>query len=278
MQRSKRRGNHPRQGAFGFTLIELLVVIAIIAILAAILFPVFAQAREKARQTSCMSNTKNLVTGWLMYAQDADETTIPYSTTGGSYSGQAFAWNKVIQPYVKNKQILLCPSNSDKVTGFTYNFTMAQNGKSLAAIQLLTQTPVFADCVSTITDANAKLRSVNQTHAFLIPGGTAGYRHDGRILADPDKDPQTRNGGWTPDRGGRINGGIHSDGANYAFGDGHAKWLHSIKATTDDVSGTDRNSVYDREHAPPKKGLDFDGDGRVGDDPNASPPTTGQYN
>ena len=91
----------------GFTLIELLVVIAIIAILAAILFPVFAQAREKARQTSCLSNSKQYATAILMYAQDYDEA-IPmsvYPTPTGIVT-----FYLAIDPYVKNKQVAVCPS------------------------------------------------------------------------------------------------------------------------------------------------------------------------
>jgi prepilin-type N-terminal cleavage/methylation domain-containing protein len=75
----------------GFTLIELLVVIAIIAILAAILFPVFAQAREKARQASCASNHKQIILGWLQYAQDYDETAVPYSSNTASGDNALFA-------------------------------------------------------------------------------------------------------------------------------------------------------------------------------------------
>lgn len=90
-----------------FTLIELLVVIAIIAILAAILFPVFARAREKARQSSCLSNVKQLATGTLMYVQDYDERfPILYCTQ----SAPRFSWFSEIYPYVRNKQIYRCPS------------------------------------------------------------------------------------------------------------------------------------------------------------------------
>lgn len=108
----------------GFTLIELLVVIAIIAILAAILFPVFARARAKAQQSSCLSNVKQLQLGLLMYAQDADNTNCPVatwqSTTGGIY------------PYLKNTQILVCPSNS--AVGFSYGMNNNLDKKADALI------------------------------------------------------------------------------------------------------------------------------------------------
>src|ERR1700712_669821 len=101
----------------GFTLIELLVVIAIIAILAAILFPVFAQTREKARQTSCLSNTKQLALALLQYSQDYDELIVPYAVTvtpamskseGGTSPSER--WNALIQPYCKSLAIFTCPS------------------------------------------------------------------------------------------------------------------------------------------------------------------------
>jgi len=96
----------------GFTLIELLVVIAIIAILAAILFPVFARAREKARQTSCLNNIKQLSLGMLMYIQDYDET---FATSGNW--GVDPIWPHQIYPYVKNWQVYKCPSNPLWATG-----------------------------------------------------------------------------------------------------------------------------------------------------------------
>jgi prepilin-type N-terminal cleavage/methylation domain len=95
-----------------FTLIELLVVIAIIAILAAILFPVFAQAREKARQTSCMSNLKQLGTAFMMYAQDNDEMICP-PFNGTANTPDAFTWDRLTQPYIKNWPVIQCPSDSE---------------------------------------------------------------------------------------------------------------------------------------------------------------------
>jgi len=117
-----------RKGRSAFTLIELLVVIAIIAILAAILFPVFAQAREKARQTSCASNMKNLAMGIQMYMQDYDAVVMPYRTLDpfiwggrwwGTPSSANFAtgthWPVLIQPYIKNWDVFHCPTSPSNV-------------------------------------------------------------------------------------------------------------------------------------------------------------------
>ncbi|MCL5283247.1 MAG: prepilin-type N-terminal cleavage/methylation domain-containing protein [Armatimonadetes bacterium] len=93
-----------------FTLIELLVVIAIIAILAAILFPVFAQAREKARQISCLSNVKELGTSIMMYIQDYDEL-FPLAITWGNWGD----WSDRIQPYMKSWDIMYCPSGGPRM-------------------------------------------------------------------------------------------------------------------------------------------------------------------
>jgi len=98
----------------GFTLIELLVVIAIIAILAAILFPVFARAREKARQSSCLSNLKQLGLAFLQYAQDYDETMV----SGSGYQGNSINWQYKVAPYIKNIQIYSCPSRGE--SSFSY--------------------------------------------------------------------------------------------------------------------------------------------------------------
>src|SRR6059058_5661635 len=103
----------------GFTLIELLVVIAIIAILAAILFPVFAQARDKARSAACLSNLKQMGTAWMMYTQDYDEL-FPKANPGNpnnegpcidmKYRGNWSGWvGNLLQPYTKNSQIFQCP-------------------------------------------------------------------------------------------------------------------------------------------------------------------------
>src|SRR3954466_9689001 len=101
------RRRHPG----GFTLIELLVVIAIIAILAAILFPVFAQAREAARKATCISNTRQIGLALMPYCQDYDETLVPNNDQVTGYTGQLHNWTWFLQPYIKNDKVFLCPSS-----------------------------------------------------------------------------------------------------------------------------------------------------------------------
>jgi prepilin-type N-terminal cleavage/methylation domain-containing protein/prepilin-type processing-associated H-X9-DG protein len=148
---------HPRRPRFllnrGFTLIELLVVIAIIALLAAILFPVFARARENARKTSCMNNLKQLGIGVLQYAQDADDV---YPTTGAAYADGAL-W--VVQPYLKSTQVLQCPSvnvagipspSSAGYSDYFYNreFGVTQTPLSMATLLKPTLTILDGDSLS----------------------------------------------------------------------------------------------------------------------------------
>src|SRR5436309_2285257 len=112
-----------RRQRTGFTLIELLVVIAIIAILAAILFPVFAQAREKARQTGCLSNLKQIGTSLMMYTQDYDEA-YPCNWYGSLWpttpDGKAYKWMDAVFPYVKNEQVFTCPSDGSARGKYIY--------------------------------------------------------------------------------------------------------------------------------------------------------------
>ena len=119
---------------FGFTLIELLVVIAIIAILAAILFPVFARARENARRASCQSNLKQIGLGLLQYSQDYDEMLVRawFGGNGPSNATTVYKWMDAITPYVKSEQIFNCPSHSFKAPGGDYKLRNGTNYGSYA--------------------------------------------------------------------------------------------------------------------------------------------------
>jgi prepilin-type N-terminal cleavage/methylation domain-containing protein len=148
---------YPRRG---FTLIELLVVIAIISILAAILLPVFAQAREAARKASCTSNAKQLVTAINMYAQDYEET-LPFAGFDGAGTHLS-SWMLQVSPYVKNGQIFKCPSDpnpnnvwdgtlADVGVSYGYNFLFL-NSVSLAAVNKPSETIVLMDSAGGNTD------------------------------------------------------------------------------------------------------------------------------
>jgi prepilin-type N-terminal cleavage/methylation domain-containing protein/prepilin-type processing-associated H-X9-DG protein len=225
----------------GFTLIELLVVIAIIAILAAILFPVFAKAREKARTASCASNEKQIGVAWLQYAQDYDEICLPMRTGGAGSQGMRLF--DIMQPYIKNFQVFVCPSDSRKYLGYTYNFQLgASGGKALAEIRAPAQSPAFADAVGCGSNYSALM--------FLAGSGTAGWYHLGRRLNGTN---------WEDGREGLVHAWRHQDGANYLFCDGHVKWMH-----WEEDARTNGTGNPDDLKAPPKTGMDYFLDGTVG--------------
>ncbi len=197
----------------GFTLIELLVVIAIIAILAAILFPVFARAREKARQASCLSNLQQLSLGILMYAQDYDET-YPhpgYAIPGmpqGSQGTNVCWWRFLLQPYVKNWQVFLCPS------------AVAQDASS--------STQQYLDHYGYNSRiANRQFSLVNQP-ASIIALGDAGHwmgdLYDGWLYAYAPRSGWLGNPSTNPALQVETNT-RHNGGSNLGFADGHAKWM-----------------------------------------------------
>ncbi len=179
----------------GFTLIELLVVIAIIAILAAILFPVFARAREKARQASCLSNVKQLGLAPQMYAQDYDETLPP--SIAGRPSGALVTTFDLLEPYTKNKQIERCPSDRQGSVDLTAwglgRYSYAWN-KELFAYRL---PPHIPGPPQSPIIALAQVPCPSETTTFFD-----GHQQGQAVL--------------TAHR--------HNEGANAGFLDGHAKW------------------------------------------------------
>ncbi len=205
----------------GFTLIELLVVIAIIAILAAILFPVFARAREKARQTSCLSNVKQLSLGLMMYIQDYDEI-FPAAYDYASTPTTARFWFAQVAPYLKNTQVFDCPSANIGTTPASD----PEYGVNSAVCLLPSASPYTA---------RLALASVKQSARCIMIGDARTYYFDYAHLVTPYVHcyvPSTACGRDAADYDFRGNTARiadwedrHNGGLNLGYCDGHAKWV-----------------------------------------------------
>jgi prepilin-type N-terminal cleavage/methylation domain-containing protein/prepilin-type processing-associated H-X9-DG protein len=231
----------------GFTLIELLVVIAIIAILAAILFPVFARAREKARQASCQSNLKQLVLGFKMYASDYDGRFPQWAwglrrCGGANYanllvSDGMVGWDGAIFPYVKNTQVYLCPSNintrcggwaqypgwgslvpessygmnevlSNGTGGCCGEYWATQRGwKREDGMNFPAETLLIGDCRSSLGGWDENSARVLIRYALPDPGFCQGCNAGNPL--PPNAESYT----------------THNGGSNIGFVDGHVKWM-----------------------------------------------------
>jgi len=232
----------------GFTLIELLVVIAIIAILAAILFPVFAQAREKARQASCQSNLKQMAVAVLMYTQDYDET-FPMVTgqnmsvaSGSPFDGQTWVQNDIvflIQPYVKNFQVFFCPDRGKKVNqngdicfpspinqdvwGYGYNWSSGYGYGPNTTHDLWHQGD---GCVmAQIADGSLPGRAISAVNfpaQFVILGDTGDTPR--QTLNTATFDPRC-GAGYEGGNADLPMGARHQGGNIFAFSDGHVKYF-----------------------------------------------------
>lgn len=197
----------------GFTLIELLVVIAIIAILAAILFPVFAQARESARKSQCLSNTKQLATAVLMYTQDYDETYAPNLYLVGT---TAYTFYDLHIPYTKNAGIMACPSDANKTF---FGAFLTQCGYPFVPSNNIQYSYNGNFCL--FNDGSAA-RPVWSLAAIPRPSETSAFA-DGVLMCNfnsPIYDPGSR----TAYPAGGAKAPRHQEGVNIAYADGHAKF------------------------------------------------------
>jgi len=203
-----RKGN-PGPPRPAFTLIELLVVIAIIALLAAILFPVFESARDKARQTTCLSNMKQLGIAFLTYTQDYDESCVPLYSGGASNA----YWDANLAPYLQNLDVLACPNDSyrtykpDLPRSYAY-VTNNGHGIGSAGNGLLTKVPSPSTTFAFAEEPGGLAEQPGQNGGGAFESNAPGDGSPCTLLTCQDSlSPPYHAGGW-----------------NYLFVDGHAKW------------------------------------------------------
>jgi prepilin-type N-terminal cleavage/methylation domain-containing protein/prepilin-type processing-associated H-X9-DG protein len=225
-----------------FTLIELLVVIAIIAILAAILFPVFAQAREKARQTSCLSNMKQVGLGLLMYTQDYDEQfpradySVPIGSPSllnpaatGTFSGRVnhYKWPVWVLPYIKNTQVFFCPSRTRDQVAWSGNGEIKGNGYALNLSISGRPIAPTGENPSFLGGGLAGVQAPADTWMLMELRNQVSYSH---ITSGGTLFPVARRDSWQPYLmpGGVVNkdNAPHGEGLTFCYIDGHAKWMN----------------------------------------------------
>jgi len=235
----------------GFTLIELLVVIAIIAILAAILFPVFAKVREKARQTSCLSNEKQIGLAFEQYVEDYDELWPSGDAVTATGEVPGTGWASTVYPYIKSTQLYKCPDDSTGngpetanglfptavSYGFNSNLAHASDAQlqapastvSLFEVQGVTAnipTSYSTDAINGDGVGISTTALTNNTNASFAGNGSVNY---GAVYATGDMGGRT---GLT-NVGQFTNGNaLHTGGTNFLLADGHAKWFRGAAVSS----------------------------------------------
>ena len=224
----------------GFTLIELLVVIAIIAILAAILFPVFAKAREKARQISCVSNEKQIGLAILQYSQDSDERMPCGTAITGNYTQDGKGWASQIYSYVKSTAVFKCPDDSTSGSNvapitypISYGMSLQVTRSSLADFTSDSKSIMLFETVGSAVPLTTVGNGVNgDITSPAADGNPEGFNGIGRFAtgvmsgANPTEVSNSTNGYYD------TKTGRHTDASNYLMADGHAKWIRPTSIST----------------------------------------------
>jgi prepilin-type N-terminal cleavage/methylation domain-containing protein/prepilin-type processing-associated H-X9-DG protein len=194
------------RGRCGFTLIELLVVIAIIAVLASILFPVFARARAKARQATCLSNLRQIGLAMTMYVQDFDGVA-PYHLIAVGGTSTYYSYLSVLSPYMRNSGILVCPERRD----------IDYDGPTDTTIAYAYNRDLNGYCLDAVEDGSSVLLVMDGVQVSCSYSAGDTFRDtDGTTYTEDPNDGESPN---------RIIFSRHNSGGNGVFVDGHAKWL-----------------------------------------------------
>lgn len=255
----------------GFTLIELLVVIAIISILAAILFPVFARARENARKAACQSNLKQIGLAIAMYVQDYDETYplayMGYSAPnpdwyGNTTSSRAY-WYTILQPYTKSQQVFVCPTAGGLLTSTNTRQNSGGYGWNICGTYYSGANPNYPNDnslgygfgyqptqIETPTKNYIKLSDVQEASGTIIVGDPAsnGYINNGNYLypsytAGISYIPVLHGGQVGPFTAAATSTPPTVGGGNYLFADGHVKYIQASRAYRSAMFNVDKTQT-----------------------------------